>query len=211
VRQPERDHGGEARGDGKVGPAATGDPAPTSGSVGVASSGDTTELAPRDESPDLDAGGSSGRSTKSINGASATAPSSPIGETQLVTTATGGGEAEANTAERYAAGKDPRPTGTHPRRTSRSAAPAPRCRTPPMLPASTRTSADRPAQRAERALPAGVTVAGPPTRGRQARCIAEELTCLREGVRNRDPEAGSTSSITRVSASVISIGSSSER
>ena len=121
VKQPERDHSGEARGDGKVGPAATGAPAPTSGSAGASAataelpprgdvgSGDTTELTPRGESPELDSGGASGRSTRSISGASTTAPSSPIGETELRTTATGGGEAAANTAERYAAGKDPGP------------------------------------------------------------------------------------------------------
>ena len=120
VRPPERDHSGEARGDGKVGPTATGDPAPTSGSADAsaataglhapgASPVDTTEPTPRDESPGLDAGGASGRSTRSISGASTTAPSSPIGETELRTTATGGGQAEANTAERYAAGKDPAP------------------------------------------------------------------------------------------------------
>jgi len=115
VEQPVRDHGGEQRGDGVVGPDAAGDPAPTSSGDGA--SAETAELNPRGvetarldpatitsaDETDVD----SGRSTGSVSGASTTAPSGPIGETEMRTTPTGDGEAAADTAERYAAGKDP--------------------------------------------------------------------------------------------------------
>lgn len=117
VAQPVRDHGGEERGDGKVGPTAGGAPAPTPGALAGAADASTAtaELPRRDVDMaalgegTADDGGASGRSTGSVSGASTTAPSSPIGETALLTTPTGGGEAAANTAERYAAGKDPAP------------------------------------------------------------------------------------------------------
>ena len=114
VDQPVRDHGGEERGGGIVGPDASGEPDLTSG--GVDASADTAELSPRGvETAKLDPaalsiaddGAASGRSTGSVSGASTTAPSGPIGETEMRTTPTGAGEAAADTAERYAAGKDP--------------------------------------------------------------------------------------------------------
>jgi len=115
VDQPTRDHRGEERGDGEVGPEANGDPVPTS--AGDGASAPTAELNPRGvETAKLDpatiASGDendavSGRSTGSVSGASTTAPSGPIGETEMRTTPTGVGEAAADTAERYAAGKDP--------------------------------------------------------------------------------------------------------
>lgn len=106
VAQPVRDHAGEERGDGVVGPDATGTPASTARGADATTAehprdGGTARL---DEATLADA---SGRSTGSVSGAATTAPSSPLGETDLRTTPTGLDEAAANTAERYEAGIAP--------------------------------------------------------------------------------------------------------
>lgn len=113
VAQPVRDHRGEEPGAGVVGPDATGDPAPTPGGdsalsapAGRSSTGAETA---RLDDPAGQGGDDAGRSARSVSGASTTAPSSPIGETEMRTTPTGAGEAAADTAERDAAGKDPSP------------------------------------------------------------------------------------------------------